>query len=173
MRSSRTGRKRFSAPLLILTAFLFSVQSFAAQEMSSTTSTASGIITAGVTLFVLLFLYVAFLTGTFLIKLMKEAARERKEAAHHAPEGHAEPGKSPLLPLVGWFFALFTLTALAVLLTGSLGIAVGTEITYVRNPNALIIILGVVAFGGVGLYLFFLLLSALWNSLRGGHAGCF
>lgn len=169
MFSSRCGRKRFSALSLSLISFLFVGQVFADQELSSTASAASTIITVGVSLFSLLALYVAFLTGSFLIKILKAAAKERKEAAHHG-EGHGEPGKSALLPLIGWFFALFTLIALSVLVVGSLGISVGAEITYIRNPNALIIILGVVAFGGVGVYLFFLLLSAIWNALRGGRA---
>jgi cytochrome b6-f complex iron-sulfur subunit len=161
---SRYGwQTRFAT--LFATILSFSANpSFADQEPSPYSSAVSTIISIGVAGFSLLFLYVAFLTVTFLIKVFKEAAQARKEAsAHAAPVDPVDFGEK-LLTFAGWVFALLTLVTIGTLLAGSMGIAAGADILYAKNPIALIVTLGVCGFLAVALYLVVFLLFSLWKS---------
>ena len=163
--SPRAQRYRFSS-LNVVAFFLFISPLFADQELSSSASAASSIISIGFGLFALLALYVAFLTLVFLKKTVREASEARKEAAAHAshedkPAGHAA------LSLAGWFFAFFALVACGTMMAGYFGIASGADINIMKVAVAFIITLGSLAFGGVALYLLILLLSFTWKAYRG------
>jgi cytochrome b6-f complex iron-sulfur subunit len=158
-------RYRFSS----FCAFFFSLSaapSFAEQEMSQAATASSSIITVGLGLFSLLALYVFYLTFRALIKAYKEASDARKEAAAHASHDE-KPAGQRTLSLAGWFFAFFALVTAVSLMVGYFGIAAGADISFMKAASAFIITLGSIAFGGVILYLFVLLLAFTWKAFRG------
>jgi len=163
--TSCAKRNRFF-PLNVIAFFLSGANVFADPELSSATTASSSIITVGLGLFGVLALYVAYLTLTALKKAFQEASEARKDAAAHASHDET-PGGSNLLTLTGWFFAFFTVVAAGSLLLGYFGIAAGTDIVFMKSASALIIGLGSIAFGGVALYLFVMLLTFTWKAFRG------
>ena len=163
MISRRGGQTRFSS-MLAFALFLLTCPSSADPELSGFASTSSTIFWIGFAGFSLLFLYVGVLTVIFLIKVFKEASQARKDAAVRAV--HVDPidfGER-LLTFAGWVFALLTLATLGTLLAGSMGIAVGTDILYAKNPISLIVTFGVFGFLAVALYLVIFLLLSFWKA---------
>ncbi len=167
MTSSWVRRYRF---LLYPILFEFSVQSvFADETLSGPASASTTIISVGVTLAVLLFAYVAFLTSGFLLKTFKEYRQAKKEAASH---GHAEskPEGQTAFSLSFFFGTLFAATAVAILFFAFLFANTGMDMSSSKAIAALVIVSGVSAFSLVVLYLVYALVAGLFRHKTGGLA---
>jgi cytochrome b6-f complex iron-sulfur subunit len=167
MTSSRLHRYRF---LLFSSMFFgFSGKSVFADDapLSGPASASSTIITVGVSLAVLLFAYVAFLTGGFLLKTFKDFRQTKKEAAAH---GHAEskPEGQIAFSLSFLIGTLFAATAVAILFFAFLFATAGIDMSSSKSIAALVITSAVSAFALVILYLLYLTFAGLFRH-KAGH----
>ena len=158
-----SGDRLYRSSFFLL-ALLGTNPSFADPEASPAASVVSNIITAGVAGFVILALYVGFLTFAFLFKIYKEAAAVRKEAAAHA---HGAPFKNILTSLILWIFLGFAVIALSIFLVVSLLADSSQNLSSFSSSVALIISIGVIGFAGVVLYSLVMLLLFFWRKIVG------
>jgi len=160
------GQTRFSS-LLASILFFSACPSFADSDPGSDSAALSAnIITAGMVGACLLFLYVAFLTVTFLVKALKESAAAKKEAAAHGSHGsHKTEGFA--LPLVTWIGLAFTAIALGSIFIVGFMVLIETDLSSTSSISAFIITMGCVGFVPLALYVAFLTLSFVWKAFRG------
>ena len=168
MTSSWVHRYRF---LLFSSMFFgFSGNPVLADEpLSGPASASSTIITVGITLAVLLFAYVAFLTGGVLLKTFKEYRQAKKEAASH---GHGEPIPEGQIAFSLSFLigTLFAATAIAILFFAFLFATAGMDMSASKTIAALVITSAVSAFALVVLYLLYLTVAGLFRRKVGHQA---
>lgn len=159
---ARCGKQSPSFYSTIALFFLLAGSSFGETEASSYTSAASTIISIGVGFFVLLALYVLFLTGRFLLKTFKEWKSSAHEAvAHDAAEGSAT------LSAVSLFFMLFAVLTAGTLFLVLFLLASNFDLTSAQVMGALIIKIGVTCFVLLVLYILTIPFLALFKKGHG------
>ncbi len=166
MTSSWVHRYRFFLFPLIF--FGFSEKPLFADDapLSDPASASSTIITLGVTLALGLFAYVAFLTGTFLLKTFKEYRQAKKEAEAH---GHSEskPAGETAFSLAFLLGTLFAATGVALLFFAFLFANTGMDMSASKTIAQMVITSAVFAFVLVVLYLLYLTVAELFRHKAG------
>lgn len=159
MTSRRGGQYRFF--LLSTLASFFPAAAFAGEDLSSTASISTTIITVGFTGFGILAAYVLFLTAQFLIKAFKESAQARKEAASHAAPAAKKESFLSLSIALG-LGTLYAVVAVGSIFLVFLFLLSGLDMSATKAFSSLLISMGFGGFALLVLYLVFLALSPLW-----------
>jgi len=160
MTSSRGWKNSFFCVLIF--SVLLPTAVLAAGDMSSTASLSTAIITVGFAGFGLLALYVAYLTGRFILKELKESARLRKEADAKAVAQPKTEGKAALSAVLG-LSSLFAVLALGILFIVFLLVISGLDLSSTRAMSALLISIGIGGFTLFLLYIVFLAVAGLFK----------
>jgi cytochrome b6-f complex iron-sulfur subunit len=168
MTSSWIHRYRFLSFSLIF--FGFSGKPVFADDapLSAPASASSTIITGGVTLALLLFAYVAFLTGGFLFKSFKEHRQAKKETAAQ-DHGESRPAGQAAFSFAFFIGTFFAATAVAVLFFAYLFATAGIDMASSKGIVELVITSAVSAFALMVLYLLYLGVMALFRRKAGAH----
>ncbi len=161
-------RTRFA---VLSAAFLLSIIPvslvFGGGDLSSTSSLSSNIIIIGFAGLALLLVYLAFLTFNFLKKALKESSQAAKEAAANRPAKESPALGRTLFAIVNWASGAFAVLSVGAILVVSFYLLSKNELSSTKAVSKLIITIGFAAAALLLLYVIFLTLGFLWNSIRG------